>query len=203
MEIPVVLLPLCNPLGYARNWRYPRVEKWESGKDDSVGDSEHLLFLKDSKSPIRAEPKNSECDALTKHILKLSEYYKPFLTIDLHEDDGVKGSYIYISSDEGNKNKIAKKIINLLKKKIPLAEDETDTRSDEIIRNGMIVNHNRDYSIDNLLYSREIIIDWKKRKGPSSKTSIVVETDSKEPLEKRVEAHLEIIKNLREIARLN
>src|SRR5690349_18996651 len=36
---PVVLLPLCNPLGYATNWRYLNMQTWEEGKEiQSVGD---------------------------------------------------------------------------------------------------------------------------------------------------------------------
>ena len=40
----VVLLPLCNPHGYARNWRYLNVPVYsESIEGNSVGDSSHLL----------------------------------------------------------------------------------------------------------------------------------------------------------------
>ena len=201
MEMPIVLLPLCNPLGYAKNWRYPRVEKWEAGKDDSVGDSDHLLFLKDSKNSRRTEPKNSECDALTKHILKLSEDYKPFLTIDLHEDDLLhEGGYIYINGEEGYESKVGRKIIELLSKKIPIKFDGETGFKERIV--GGIVANEKDGSIDELFSSKEIYVGGKITRGPSAKTSIVVETPATMPLERRVNAHLEVIKNLRELARL-
>ena len=202
MEIPIVLLPLCNPLGYARNWRYPRVEKWEAGKDDSVGDSDHLLFLNDSKSPRKAEPKNSECDALTKHILKLSEDYKPFLTIDLHEDNLLhEGGYIYVNGEEGYESKVGRKIIELLSERIPI-KFGGETRFKEKIVGGIVANE-KDGSVDELFSSKEIYADGKTARGPSSKTSIVVETPATMPLEQRVNAHLEVVKNLRELFRLS
>ena len=41
---PVVLLPLLNPQGYARNWRYLNVATYSKDVDgQSVGDSSHLL----------------------------------------------------------------------------------------------------------------------------------------------------------------
>ncbi len=41
---PVVLLPLLNPHGYARNWRYLNVAEYSESVDgQSVGDSSHLL----------------------------------------------------------------------------------------------------------------------------------------------------------------
>ena len=50
---PVVLLPLLNPQGYARNWRYLNVATYSKDVDgQSVGDSSHLLPSADD--PARA-----------------------------------------------------------------------------------------------------------------------------------------------------
>jgi hypothetical protein len=41
---PVVLIPLSNPHGYVRNWRYLNSPVWSENIDaQSVGDSSHLL----------------------------------------------------------------------------------------------------------------------------------------------------------------
>ena len=200
-EMQVILLPLCNPLGYASNFRYPRLEKWVEGKDDSVGDSEHLLFSDDLKNPRRKEPKNLECDALTKHVLKLAEDYKPILTIDLHEDNLLHdGGYIYVNCLRRYESETGNKIIDLLSRKVPIKYDGLTRFNEEIIR-GIIANE-KDGSIDELLNSEKIIVNGEIAKGPGSKSSIVVETPATMSLEKRVEAHLEILKNLKELVKI-
>src|SRR3989344_2758090 len=200
-ETPIILLPLCNPLGYLSNWRYPRLEKWVEGKDDSVGDSEHLLFSDDLKNPRKTEPKNPECDALTKHVLKLAEDYKPILTIDLHEDNLLHdGGYIYVNCLRGYESEVGNKIIDLLSEKIPIKYYGFTRFNEKIIR-GIIANE-KDGSIDELLNSEKIIVNGEIAKGPGSKSSIVVETPATMSLEQRVSAHLEILKNLKELAKI-
>jgi len=53
----VVLIPLCNPHGYARNWRYLNTSKYsEEIEGQSFGDSSHLFpEPKDPKTPRAAE----------------------------------------------------------------------------------------------------------------------------------------------------
>lgn len=199
-ETPIVLLPLCNPLGYARNWRYLNMQKWAKGLEGkSVGDSEHFLLSREGlKKPVRKNPISAESAAITNHVLKLSRDYKPVLTIDMHEDKLLEeGGYVYVNSEERYNSKIAKKIIDILKEKVPIKYGGL-TRFGESIVNGIIAKE-KDGSIDELLSSKKIIVGGKIISGPSSKTSIVVETPAnprKFPIEKRVEAHLEIIKNL-------
>jgi len=44
-RIPIVLLPLCNPSGYRRDWRYPTQRRRSNpDTDPSVGSSEHFLI---------------------------------------------------------------------------------------------------------------------------------------------------------------
>ncbi len=54
----VVLLPLLNPHGYARNWRYLNVAVYSESVDGhSVGDSSHVLpSAEDLRSRARARP---------------------------------------------------------------------------------------------------------------------------------------------------
>lgn len=208
-EMPVVLLPLCNPLGYARNWRYLNMPGWIEGIDGkSVGASEHLLLSRDgTKRAISSKVSNTEADALTSYVVKLSREYKPILTIDLHEDILLdEGGYVYVNAENGYNNKIAKEIIRILSKKIQIKYDGL-TRFGEKILKGVIAEKNDSIdevlsaSIDDLFFAKKIILNDEIVKGPSSKTSIVVETPANLPLEKRMEAHLEIIKNLKELVK--
>ena len=69
---PVVLLPLLNPQGYARNWRYLNVPVYSETVDgQSVGDSSHLLpSAADPGRARAAAPSSPEADAITAFILR-------------------------------------------------------------------------------------------------------------------------------------
>lgn len=192
---PLVILPLCNPSGYARNWRYPKQEKSKKKAENaSVGDSEHYLLNKYFKSRT-PHPINFEAGKLTERVLKLAKKYPPIFTVDFHEDDVISKGYIYSQGKEGSKDKFAKDIVNLLRKQIFIKKDE-DSRFKEPIINGIIEN-TRDGSIDELLSSKKIIINKKIVKGPGARTVIVIETPSKAfPLKKRVKAHISVLKYL-------
>lgn len=194
--IPIVLTPLCNPSGYIRNWRYPNEYRdWKKGK--SVGDSEYLLPDVKSQNKVRAEnPSCYEAKELTQHILSTIKDYPPLLTIDLHEDEKLKESYIYSQGKLGTNDKIAREIVSILQKSgIPL-QMKGETRFDEKITDGVVSNIN-DGSIDELLSSEKIIINGKLVKGPKAKTVIVVETPTiGVSLERRITAHNMVIQSL-------
>lgn len=193
---PIVLTPLCNPSGYYRNWRYQNEYRdWRKGK--SVGDSEHLLpDLKNRNKPRAKKPSCRQADSLTKYILKEIVKGPPLLSIDLHEDEALKESYIYSHGRLGAKDKIAKEIILILKKSgIPL-QLKGKTRFGEEIFDG-IISDTMDGSIDELLSSKEIFVNGKPKKGPAVENVIVVETPTiGVTLRKRIEAHTNVIKSI-------
>ncbi|MBI5064797.1 hypothetical protein HZA97_01045 [Candidatus Woesearchaeota archaeon] len=191
----VVLLPLCNPAGYLRNWRYLNMQKYSSTQEGhSIGDSEH--FLLKGKTTRRKQPSSKEAFTFTSYVLKLSKEYPPLATFDLHEDNKLTKGYIYSQGKHGAKDKIAKKIVKILEEnKIPL-QKEGKTRFGEKIKNG-IVGPVKDGSIDELFSAKKIIVNNKIMSGPSAKTVIVFETPAKGmSLQRRKKAHLELLKIL-------
>lgn len=204
--IPVVLIPLGNPMGYRNNWRYPNTadRDWRKG-GYSVGDSEYLLpDLKDSSKPRAANSVGPEAVALTAFVLRTAKEYPPQLVLDLHEDELSRdGGYIYSQGIRADDNPIGLEIVRILQQAgIPLRLDG-NTRFDEPIRAGVISRDAdgmpiRDGSIDELLASREIITREIKTRGPSAKTVIVVETPafSGARLEWRIQAQGRVLKEL-------
>jgi predicted deacylase len=93
---PVVLLPLCNPTGYARSWRYLNRQKWSAvDTGASVGDAEHLLLAFNRPARTRAgEASSPEARMLTRHVLELARDYPPRLALDLHDDDMLAQGYV-------------------------------------------------------------------------------------------------------------
>ncbi len=197
-KIPVVLLPLCNPLGYLRDWRYVNQKRYSKKiQGHSVGDSEHYLLDKSLKKARNKKPSCSESKALTSFVLKLIKQYNPKMSFDFHEDDMIPKGYIYSQGKLGAEDKIAQKVVKiLLKNKIPIKMTD-DSRFGEKIIKGVISN-SKDGSIDELIASEKIIKNNKIIKKPYAKTVIVVETPAaKMSLEKRKNAHLAILKNIK------
>lgn len=187
--VPVVLLPLCNPLGYYRNWRYPDAEKYsETRPGSSVGDSDHLL--PDEKGgPRRAAPISPECAALTSKVLELSRDYPPRVSLDMHEDDRVARGYLYSQGRAGADDPVARDIVRIfLGHGFPIQLDG-ETRFGETIRGG-IISGVRDGSIDELLGAPTVLVKGVRQEGPGAQSAIVLETSSmKTPLAQRVKVH--------------
>jgi len=197
-NIPVVFIPMCNPLGYFKNWRYPN-EYRDYNNGTSVGDSEHLLF-NDDYHPRRLSPACSDADQLTKAVLKNINPRPPILSMDFHEDEDSRGSntfsYIYSQGKMGVADPIAKMVVEILTGHDVLLQKNGVTRFGDIIVDG-IVNASKDGSIDELLASNVIYKNNSMILKHPTKTVIVVETPSVGvPLEKRVIAHSEIIHHL-------
>lgn len=194
---PIILLPLCNPLGYVRNWRYLNQEKYSNSPQlpgISVGDAEHLLIdpLNQSK-PRKDNPACLESDTLSHFIIKMSQDYPPEISIDFHGDILIPGGYLYAQGVDGQKDDMGLAMVKILEEnEIPI-QWEGKTRFGEDITRG-IVEQQQDGSIDELIGAKEIIIRGDKVAGPNAKKVFVIETpDADIPLTTRVNAYKQII----------
>jgi hypothetical protein len=200
-KIPIVLLPLCNPLGYIRNWRYPDQEKWAEGhQNKSVGDSDHYLpSIKNPNLPRRESPICEECEFITKYVVENSKKYAPIMSFDFHEDDMLSKGYIYSQGKLWLKDSIAKEIVKTLMNSGVHVQTEGETIFGEEIINGIVKNDKNqpDGSIDELLATRRIIVNDKIFYKPAAKTAIVIETPAKAmELEERKKAHMNVLFSL-------
>jgi hypothetical protein len=200
--IPVVLMPLCNPLGYCRNWRYRDAPSYsEESPGSSVGDSDHLLPDEKGK-PRRATPVSPQCDSLTGKVLALSQEYPPLLTLDFHEDDELDEGYIYSQGILGAEDPVAKQIVRIFKENRFSIRLDGQTRFGEKIRDGIIADA-KDGSIDELLGSERILASGVPKKGPSARSVIVLETSSMRlPLEERKKVHAAVLRDAERLWRL-
>jgi hypothetical protein len=197
---PVVLLPLLNPQGYARNWRYLNVAVYSESIDgQSVGDSSHLLpSVADPGQPRAAAASNPEADAITAYILGLQKDYPAFISIDLHEDNLIDEGYVYSQGVEGEKDALAIEAVGVLKENGVPIRMAGKTRFDEPIVGG-IVGPVVDSSIDELLSAPRVRVGGQELPGPAAKTVLVFETPAAAlPLERRVAAHAALIRRLAE-----
>jgi hypothetical protein len=197
-RLPVVLLPLLNPQGYARNWRYldrPTFSDIEDGQ--SVGDSSHLLPDPAEPSHPRAAAASSpEADALTRYVLRMSASYPPRVSIDLHEDDLVTAGYVYSQGELGVDDPLASEAVAVLREHGIAIQLEGQTRFGELIEGG-IIGPVTDSSIDELFSARQIVLNDRAQAGPAARTVLVFETPAKDlPLDRRVGAHLALVRRL-------
>lgn len=188
-KIPIVLIPLANPKGYRRNWRYPNQKRYSKNKTyQSVGDAEPFLIGRKKKNIL------NQARLINLFVINSAKTHPPILSLDFHEDDSKTGAYIFSSGKLGAKDPIARKIVKILKIKGFKFYNKSKTRFNELIING-IVERPKDSSIDELISSKKIIINNKKTKGPSAKSAIVIETNTPGiPLKKRVNTHSKILK---------
>ncbi len=204
-RIPLVLLPLCNPSGYWRNWRYPNRKKMSRNHDiSSIGDSEHYLIdLKEPNKPREKEPSSKVAKIFSAYVLRLSKKYRPFLVLDLHEDASKSKIYIYSQGRLGANDPIAKEIVSILKKKgLKMYEKGKTVFKQKIL--GGIVSNIHDGSIDELLSSKYIISGKRRVKGPYARSVIVVETNTIGiALSKRVNIHSKILKRIRKFYKIS
>jgi hypothetical protein len=202
-RIPIVLLPLCNPSGYRRDWRYPTLKRDPKFKNKleipSVGSSEHVLIDEKTGKAEASKPINRESEEISSYIIQHAENYPPLLVLDFHEDESAKKQYIYSQGKLKIYDPIARKIVNILKKQGFKFYEKGFTSSNEKIIKGVISDIN-DGSIDELLSSEKIIINSQIKKGPDAKSVVVIETRTIDvPLKKRVKAHSYILKDSKNI----
>jgi hypothetical protein len=195
---PVVLLPLLNPQGYARNWRYLNVAAYSESVDGlSVGDSSHLLpSATDPATPRAPSASSPEAGAITAWILRRQADYPALVSIDLHEDNLIDEGYVYSQGALGDKDELALAAVALLREAgVPIKRDGT-TRFDEPIRHGLI-GPVTDSSVDELMSAREVVVAGERRPGPGAQTVLVLETPAAAlPLAQRVEAHAAFLRRL-------
>ncbi len=188
---PVVLLPLLNPHGYARNWRYLNVPVYSESVDgQSVGDSSHLLPSAADPAFARAAAASSaEADAITAFILRQLADYPPAVSIDLHEDNLIHAGYVYSQGTAGAADPLAIEAVAVLKSAGVPVQQGGATRFDEPIAGG-IIGPVVDSSIDKLMSSPRV----------GAQTVLVFETPAAAlPIAARVAAHAALIRRLAEL----
>jgi len=115
------------------------------------------------------------------------------LVLDFHEDESVSSFYIYSHGKLGAHDPIAREIVAMLIREGFNIRKNGKTRFGEKIVNG-ITSGTTDSSIDELLTAKKVIINKKIKRGPNARSTIVIETTTKNtPLEKRVNVHEEIL----------
>ncbi len=201
-RIPIVLIPLANPSGYRRDWRYPTLKRRPKDKNfpvPSVGASEHVLMDEKTGKPKAPKPINKESAQMSDFVIENFEHYPPLVVLDFHEDESAKKQYIYSQGKLKVYDPIARKVINILKKQGFKFVEKGRTAFNEKILRG-IVSDISDGSIDELLSAEKIIVKGKKVKGPNAKSVVVIETKTiRVPLKKRVKAHSYVLKSSKEI----
>ncbi|HEX9707801.1 MAG TPA: hypothetical protein VGA24_09215 [Steroidobacteraceae bacterium] len=195
---PVVLLPLLNPQGYARDWRYLNAADYsESSDGQSVGDSSHLLpSAEDPGRPRQAAASSPEAAAITAFILRLRNEYPPLVSIDLHEDNLIDEGYVYSQGTLGERDPLAIAAVGVLKENgVPIRMGGT-TRFDEAIADG-IVGPVVDSSIDELMSAPRVLAGGSELPGPAARTVLVFETPAAAlALDRRIGAHAALIRRL-------
>ena len=194
----VVLMPLLNPQGYARNWRYLNVATYSESVDgQSVGDSSHLLpSQEDPARPRAAAASSPEAGAITAWILARQAEYPALISLDLHEDNLIDEGYVYSQGAAGAADEQAKVAVGVLRDEgVPIKMDGK-TRFDEPIERG-IIGPVTDSSVDELMSAREIVAGGERRPGPGARTVLVLETPAAAlPLAQRVGAHAALLRTL-------
>ena len=195
---PVVLMPLLNPQGYARNWRYLNVPVYSQTVDgQSVGDSSHLLPSAEDAGRARSSaPSSAEAGAITAFILRKLADYPPEASIDLHEDNLIHAGYVYSQGARGAADPLALEAVAVLKAVgVPIQHGGT-TRFDEPISGG-IIGPVTDGSIDELMSAASVVAGGNSKPGPNAATVLVFETPAAAlPIEKRIAAHAALLVRL-------
>lgn len=195
---PVVLLPLLNPHGYVRNWRYLNVPVYSETIDGaSVGDSSHLLPSQEDGARARsARASSPEAEAITAYVLHRVRDYPPRYSIDLHEDNLIDEGYVYSQGLVGAKDPLAIAAVAVMRENGVAIKTAGTTRFDEPVADG-IVGPVVDSSIDELMSAPVVVIDGESRPGPAAETVLVFETPAAAlPLPRRVAAHAALIRRL-------
>lgn len=194
----VVLMPLLNPQGYARNWRYLNVATYSESVDgQSVGDSSHLLPCpEDPERPRAAAASSPEAGAITAWILARQAEYPALISLDLHEDNLIDEGYVYSQGAAGAADEQAKVAVAVLRDQgIPIKMDGK-TRFDEPIERG-IIGPVTDSSIDELMSARGVVVSGAAKPGPGAATVLVLETPAAAlPLARRISAHAALLRLL-------
>ncbi len=202
--VPMVIMPLLNPAGYYRNWRFHHVER--SIERLNVTDSRHLISrIENPKQPILRSPIHGVADTVTKHFLGLLNKFPPLLYFDLHEDEQLEEGYVYSQGTLEKRDPVAAKVVELfVKSGVPLKMSGETRFAGEKITNGIVTdthgNRVKDGSVDEFI-SNETYFDIERKivPKPFATTSIVTETPGKGILADRIRAQESIVAHLAEL----
>jgi predicted deacylase len=199
-QYPVVLLPLMNPHGYVRNWRYLNVPIYSVNVEgQSVGDSSHVLPDANNPGTARAVASSDEAAAISRYILKMLSDYPPRYSVDLHEDDLISEGYVYSQGELGAADPLAAEAVKILRDNNIGIRMSGKTRFDEDIVEG-IIGPVVDSSIDEFMSADLVIDDGRKRSGPGAATVLVFETPADDlSLERRVDAPAQLIRRIMQL----
>lgn len=204
--IPTVLIPLINPLGYSKDYRYLN-SKRETDTPQYMTASDHLLSDKENPERPRSDkPANAYSEQILNWAVEKIHKFPPYLVIDHHEDEiewetkavDHEGSYCYAYGNPKAIESSCKKIAQTLNKHgVPLL-DNFETRYHERTSFGFLFNVS-DNSIDEFLAAPSFYWKGEHQLKPAAKAVFVIETtrDDTKPilLVDREKAHQEIIKS--------
>jgi hypothetical protein len=200
-RIPMVVIPLCNPVGRYLGWRY-QDEYRDHNKGTSVADSEHLLLDEGEQKPRTNNASNQTAKAVTEYVVRMNYKFPPLLSIDFHEDEALPQSYIYSQGERGVDDPVAKTIVKIMQDSGMTIQMSGNTRFGEPVVDGVVLAK-IDGSVDELIASKRIFYEGKITDKPAATTAIVVETPTiGVSLSKRVSAHRNIIKSIETLWRL-
>jgi len=197
-QIPMIIIPLCNPVGRYIGWRYQDAFR-DHHIGTSVSDSEHLLLKEGEDLPRVEKATNATAEAITAFVVENSLKYPPLLSIDFHEDEALPQSYIYSQGSRGVTDPVAREIVQIMQDSGMEIQMQGDTRFGEPVVDGVVLA-TVDGSIDELMATAKIFFKGEIISKPFAKTVIVVETPTIGALlPKRVQAHRNIIRAIRKL----
>jgi len=197
-KIPMVILPLCNPMGRYRDWRYEN-EYRDDSKGYSVTDAEHYLFVPGQRVPRRNKAVSGAAEAITRYVVEKSFVHPPEIAIDFHEDTDLPMSYIYSQSILRENDLISRLMVEIMRDNGMEIQMEGETNVGEKVHDGIIQAVN-DGSIIELISAPQVYYQGQTLHKPYARSAYVVETPVYGvALPKRINAHRRIIQSLEEI----
>jgi len=208
--ISIVFIPLLNPAGYFRDWRYEN-ESRDFSKGHFVTDFDLLLLQENSHSPRSTSIDSQTAIQVSNWVEKTISLYQPELVFDHHEDRvpekfpegdlrNLTSCYVYAYGQGEKVLAIAQEINKIfITSDMPVVQNGT-TRFGEKIIDGVVAN-SPDGSIDQFLSVPQYFDP--KTQSPKDKHKaqavFVIETtipfDGSLALSQRQHAHENIIKS--------
>lgn len=208
-NIPIVLAPVLNKLGYCINQRYPSTSE---DQGSSISDADFLLPGSiDPQETRRPFPSSHQTFLLFQKIIDLLPYYPPLLVYDGHEDFVEESKpimednhlnpncYIYSQGRLGPNDPIAVKIVQIFKKHGFTLIKEGKTRfPHEIVENGIVYRDDgqiiKDGSLEEFFACDTYFYNNSRVKKVPAPHIITGETTiNGYPLPRRIAAHSEVI----------
>ncbi len=201
--LPIILIPLCNPAGYVRDWRYfDEYRNRDTG--NSIGDSEHhILNPLNQRVPKKYLPSSVYAEKFTEYLIQKSLQHQGILWIDIHEDTFLKdGGYIYTQGKKTDSDEVLELLSRLIQEGgLPLQQSGI-TSFGETVDKGIIYDIH-DGAIEDLVFDRKIFYKGRIIEGPQIPKVYTLETPVEDfPLIIRVNTYVNILYNLPAIYKL-